>query len=265
MGLIGAAILLTLMLTALLAPWLSPYDPLVQHPGKELLGPTSQFLLGTDSLGRDLLSRILYGTRPSIVVGVLAVLLGGGAGIAVGLLAGYIGGWVETILMRGCDTLFAFPPILTGIAVLTVLGPGSLNVAYALAISGLPSFARLTRSVVLAEKNRDYVLSGRAVGLRPGRIMVRHILPNCVAPLLVQLSLFMGIAVLAEAALSFLGLGTQPPLPSWGSMLSDSRDYLRTDIWIAIWPGVALALLLLGLNLLSDALREALDPHRVNA
>ncbi|MGH2469653.1 MAG: ABC transporter permease [Chloroflexota bacterium] len=182
----------------------------------------------------------------------------------MGLMAGYLGGSVETILMRFIDTLFAFPPILTGIAILTVLGPGAINVAYALAIAGLPSFARLTRSIVLGEKHRDYVLSARALGARRGRIMFRHILPNSLGPLLVQLALFMGIAVLAEAGLSFLGLGTQPPLPSWGGMLSTSQDYLRTDFWIAIWPGIALALLVLGLNLLSDAMREALDPRRVN-
>jgi len=265
MGLFGLCIIGLLMVAAVGAPWLSPYGPLALHAGKELLGPSTTFPLGTDAIGRDLLSRLLWGARPSFIVGGLTIVLGGGVGILTGLIAGYLGGWVDTVIMRICDALFAFPPILTGIAVLTILGPGTVNVAYALAIAAAPGFARLTRSVVLGERTRDYVLAAKASGARSWRIMLRHVLPNSIAPLLVQLAIFMAIAVLAEAGLSFLGLGTRPPTPSWGSMLNDSRAYLRTDVWMGIWPGVALALLLVGLNFLADALRDALDPRRVNA
>jgi ABC-type dipeptide/oligopeptide/nickel transport system permease subunit len=265
MGLFGLIIVGLLVLIALGAPWLSPYDPLAQHPGQELLGPSWTFPLGTDAIGRDLLSRILWGARPSFIVSLMTVALGGGVGILTGLMAGYLGGWVDIIMMRVYDALFAFPPILTGIAVLTILGPGTVNVAYALAIAAAPGFARLTRSVVLGEKTRDYVLAAQASGCRRWRIMLRHVLPNSIAPLLVQLAIFMAVAVLAEAGLSFLGLGTRPPTPSWGEMLNDSRAYLRDDVWMAIWPGIALALLLVGLNFLADALRDALDPRRVNA
>jgi ABC-type dipeptide/oligopeptide/nickel transport system permease subunit len=162
------------------------------------------------------------------------------------------------------DVVVAFPPILLGIAVVAVLGPGVYNVAYALAIAITPYFARVTRASVLAERQRDYVLAARAVGIRSWRIMLVHVLPNCLAPLLIQLALAMGISVLAEAGLSFLGLGTQPPTPSWGQMLSASRQYLRIDPWLAVWPGMALGFLVLGLNFLADALRDALDPRRIN-
>lgn len=265
MGLFGAAILLALIATALAAPLLAPYDPVTQHPGYELLPPTIEFPLGTDQLGRDLLSRLIYGGRPSFIVGVIAVGLGAGFGVLTGLLAGFLGGKVDSAIMRAYDVVVAFPPILLGIAVVAVLGPGVYNVAYALAIAITPYFARVTRASVLSETPRDYVLAARAVGVGSSRIMLHHVLPNCLAPLLIQLALTMGISVLAEAGLSFLGLGTQPPTPSWGQMLSASRQYLRTDPWLAVWPGLALALLVLGLNFLADALRDALDPRHISA
>ena len=263
-GIIGIGILLALIATALAAPLLAPYDPVTQHSGFELLPPTVEFPLGTDQLGRDLLSRLIYGGRPSFMVGIIAVGLGAGFGILTGLIAGYFGGAVDSAIMRAYDVVVAFPPILLGIAVVAVLGRGVYNVAYALAIAITPYFARVTRASVLAEMQRDYVLAARALGVRSQRIMLRHVLPNCLAPMLIQLALAMGISVLAEAGLSFLGLGTQPPTPSWGQMLAASRQYLRTDPWLAVWPGVALALLLLGLNFLADAMRDALDPRRVN-
>lgn len=264
MGVFGLTILLLLVVMALAAPLLAPFDPLAQNPGDELAAPSLPYLLGTDEFGRDLLSRIIFGSRISLLVGVVAVGLGAGVGISTGLLAGYIGGWLETVVMRVYDALLAFPAILLGIAVVTVLGPSSLNVAYAIAIAQMPNFARLTRSSVLTEREHDYVTAARCLGAGDGRIMWLHVLPNCIAPLLVQVSLAMGFAVLAEAGLSFLGLGTQPPNPSWGGMLNESRAYLRYAPWYGIWPGVALALLLVGLNFLSDALRDALDPHRIN-
>jgi peptide/nickel transport system permease protein len=264
MGAFGLVIVLVLLVLAVFAPALAPYSPLEQHPGSELLPPGSGFLLGTDELGRDLLSRILYGARVSFIVGILATAIGASVGVSTGLLSGYIGGWVDGIIMRCYDVLLAFPGIIIGIAVISILGASSVNVAYALALGGMPFFARLMRSIVLSERERDYIYAARAIGARDGRIMFGHVLPNTIAPLLVQLSLAMGFAVLAEAALSFLGLGTQPPDPSWGSMLNDSRAYLREAPFYGLWPGVALTILLVGLNYLSDALRDALDPRRIN-
>jgi peptide/nickel transport system permease protein len=262
-GLAGLIILITLIILAISANVIAPYDPIQQHPGQELLPPGGAFPLGTDELGRDLLSRILYGSRISFMVGILAVAIGSVIGIGTGMLAGFFGGWVDMVIMRFYDALQAFPGILLGIAIVSILGPSAVNVAYALGIATLPAFSRLTRSVVLSERERDYVLAARCLGARDFRIMFGHVLPNCMAPLLVQMTLVMGISVLAEAALSFLGLGAQPPDPSWGGMLNNSRAYLREAPWYGILPGVALASMLVGLNYLADAVREALDPRRV--
>lgn len=264
MGAFGLAVVLLMALLAILAPAIAPYSPVAQHPGQELRPPGAQFWLGSDDLGRDLFSRILFGARVSFIVGIVATALGAGIGISTGLISGYIGGWVDSVIMRFYDALLAFPGIIIGIAVISILGPSTLNVAYALAIGGMPFFARLMRSSVLSERERDYVYAARCIGARDGRIMFLHMLPNTLAPLLVQLSLAMGFAVLAEAGLSFLGLGTQPPDPSWGTMLNDSRAYLREAPWYGLWPGVALTVLLVALNYLSDALRDALDPKRAN-
>jgi ABC-type dipeptide/oligopeptide/nickel transport system permease subunit len=265
LGFFGLAILSLLVLIALAAPLIAPYDPVVQHPGRELLAPGPDFLLGTDELGRDLLSRVIYGTRPSLVVALMVVVLGGGLGIVTGLAAGYLGGWVNAVLMRFFDAMFAFPPILLGFVIIAALGPGTTQVAYAIALAVVPTLGRVARSLVLKERNRDYVLAARCTGARNGRVMFLHVLPNAVSPMIVNLALVMGFSVLAEASLAFLGLGTQPPTPSWGAMLNESRAYLRNDPWMAICPGVVLALLLLGLNYLADALRDAFDPRRVNA
>jgi peptide/nickel transport system permease protein len=264
MGAFGLATVLIMAMLAILAPLIAPYSPIEQHPGFELKPPSAQFWLGSDDLGRDLFSRILYGARVSFVVGIVATALGAAIGVTTGVLSGYMGGWVDSTFMRCYDALLAFPGIIIGIAVISILGPSTLNVAYALAIGGIPFFARLMRSSVLSERERDYVYAARCIGARDGRIMFGHVLPNTLAPLLVQLSLAMGFAVLAEAGLSFLGLGTQPPDPSWGSMLNDSRAYLREAPWYGLWPGVALTILLVALNYLSDALRDALDPRRAN-
>ena len=264
MGAVGLAIVISMAALAILAPLVAPYSPTAQHPGRELQPPGPDFWLGSDDLGRDVFSRILFGARVSFVVGIVATGLGAGAGVASGLLAGYVGGWLDSLIMRWYDMLLAFPGIIIGIAVVSVLGPSTLNAAYALALGGMPFFARLMRSSVLAERERDYVYAARSIGASDGRIMVVHVLPNTLAPLLVQLSLAMGFAVLAEAGLSFLGLGTQPPDPSWGSMLNDSRAYLREAPWYGLWPGVALSVLLVALNYVTDALRDALDPRRAN-
>lgn len=263
-GLTGFAVALLFVVLAVFAPLVAPYPPYEQHQGNLLQPPNGQFLLGTDELGRDLLTRVLYGARVSMIVGVLATAIGATIGVATGLLSGYLGGWVDSVIMRFYDALLAFPGIIIGIGVISVLGPSSINVAYALALGGMPFFARLMRSTVLSEREREYVFAARSIGAADGRIMVGHVLPNTLPPLLVQLSLAMGFAVLAEASLSFLGLGTQPPDPSWGSMLNDSRAYLREAPFYGLWPGLALTILLVALNFLSDALRDALDPRRSN-
>jgi peptide/nickel transport system permease protein len=265
LGKFGLIILGILVFAAIFAPLISPYDPIVQHQGKELLGPNAEYWFGTDELGRDLLSRVIYGARPSLVVALMVVLIGGGLGIVSGLTAGYFGGWVNSVIMRLFDALFAFPAILLGFVVIAALGPGKYQVAIAIAIAVVPSLGRVARSLVLKERYRDYVLAARSSGAGSGRVMFVHVLPNAVSPMIVNLALLMGFSVLAEASLAFLGLGTQPPEPSWGAMLNGSRAYLRVDPWMAIGPGVVLAMLLLGLNYLADALRDAFDPRRVNA
>jgi peptide/nickel transport system permease protein len=259
-GVVGMAVMALLVITAIFAPVIAPYSPLAQHTGSELAVPSNTYWLGTDEFGRDVFSRIVYGSRISLIVGVLAVAAGGVVGISSGLAAGYFGGWLDACIMRLWDTLLAFPAILLGIAVAAVLGPGITNAALALAIISIPQFSRITRAAVLSEKQREYVQAARCIGSRDGRIVLRHLLPNTVSPLLVQLSLAMAYAVLLEAGLGFLGLGTQPPDPSWGSMLNASRSYLRQAPWYAVFPGIALSTLLVGLNFLSDALRDALDP-----
>jgi peptide/nickel transport system permease protein len=265
LGFFGLLILSLLVFAALAAPLIAPYDPIVQHQGKELLGPNAAFWFGTDELGRDLLSRVIFGTRPSLVVALIVVGLGGGLGILAGLAAGFLGGWVQALIMRLFDALFAFPTVMMGFVVIAALGPGTTQVAYAIALSVIPSLGRVTRSLVLKERHRDYVLAARCIGAASGRVMFVHVLPNAFAPLIVNIALLMGFSVLAEASLAFLGLGTQPPNASWGGMLNESRAYLRVNPWMAIGPGVVLAMLLLGLNYLADALRDALDPRRVNA
>jgi peptide/nickel transport system permease protein len=262
MGGFGLFVVFSIVLVAFTAEILAPYNPIEQHPGHELLPPSAQYWLGSDQFGRDIFSRIIFGARISLMVGIIAVAIGASVGIVTGLIAGYLGGWVDSAIMRSYDALLAFPGILIAIAVITVLGPGSLNVAYALAIGGMPGTARVMRSLVLSQRERDYVLAARCLGANDKRIMWRHIFPNCFGPLLVQVSLMVGYAVLAEASLSFLGLGSQPPQPSWGGMLNESRAYLRVAPWFGIWPGVAIALLVVGLNYLTDALRDLFDPRQ---
>jgi peptide/nickel transport system permease protein len=259
-GAFGLGLIAFLGLVALCAPLVAPYDPLAQQDRAELEKPSAAHPFGTDELGRDLLSRVIYGARTSLLVGILAVAMGSIIGVSTGLAAGYVGGWLDATIMRLWDVLLAFPAILIGIAIAAMLGPGATNAAFALAVVSIPQFSRITRAAVLGEKQRDYVQAARSIGVRDIGIACRHILPNTISPFLVQLSLAMGYAVLLEAGLSFLGLGAQPPNPSWGGMLNASRTYLRDAPYYAIFPGLALSLLLLGLNFLSDALRDALDP-----
>ncbi len=261
-GMLGLLITSVLVLLVLLAPRIAPYDALEMHPTDRFHAPSATYLMGTDEFGRDIFSRVLMGGRISLGVGLTASALAALFGILAGLLAGFYSGWLDAIAMRICDALLAFPAILLAIVILAVLGPGAVTVVLAVAIVSMPAFTRLTRAQVLAERGRDYVQAAEAVGVPPLRILMRHILPNVTSTLLVQITVTLASAVLLEASLSFLGLGTPPPAPSWGSMLSVGRGYLPMAPWYGIFPGLAITLFVMGFYLLGDGLRDALDPQR---
>lgn len=257
-----AGLLLTvlLVLVALAAPLLAPYDPNFQETSRRLEQPSKQHLLGLDDLGRDVLSRILFGARISLRVGFSVVLLASVIGITLGAISGYFGGWADTIVMRLSDILLAFPGILLAIALVAVLGPSLNNVILALATIGWVSYARLVRGQVLKVREMEYVTAARALGARSPRVIMLHVLPNVINPVIVMATLGLAGAILAEAALSFLGLGVQPPTPSWGAMLTSGRRYLGLANHLAIFPGAAIMLAVMGLNFLGDGLIDALDP-----
>jgi peptide/nickel transport system permease protein len=256
----GAILTLLLLLIAVAAPLLSPFDPSVQDTSRRLEGPSRQHLLGLDDLGRDVLSRILFGARVSLRVGFSVVILASAVGITLGAIAGYFGGGVDTVVMRVSDILLAFPGILLAIAMVAVLGPSLNNVILALATSGWVGYARLVRGQVLKVREMEYVTAAKALGARSHRVILRHVLPNVVNPVIVMATLGLAGAILSEAALSFLGLGVQPPTPSWGAMLTAGRRYLGTANHLAIYPGIAIMLAVMGLNFLGDGLIDALDP-----
>jgi peptide/nickel transport system permease protein len=251
--------ILGLGLIALVPSLAAPRDPLATNPRDAFEEPSSQFLLGTDELGRDLLSRIVYGTRVSLGPALAVVVAAALAGVPIGLVAGYTRGWVESLLMRIIDVLLAFPAILLAMGLVAVLGQGTANAAIAVAVVSVPGFARLARASTLAQKPLDYVVAARAMGARHGRILLRTILPNCLGPLVVQAALVASAAILLEAALSFLGLGVKPPTPSWGQMLSAGKDYLYRAPWYGLYPGVALTLVVLALNQLGDTAQQIVD------
>ena len=257
----GAAVLLVAVLVALLAPWLSPHNPLKQNLGNTLAPPSRVHLLGTDNVGRDVLSRTIWGTRISLLAGLVAVALAVVAGSILGLLAGYAGGRVDDLVMRLMEAILSFPPLVLALALGAVLGAGLIGVLIALAVVYTPTFARLMRGQVLSVRAREYVEAARAVGAPAWRIASRHVLPNAMAPIIVQASLSVAFAILAEASLSFLGLGVQPPAASWGSMINAGRGYLQQAPWIVFAPGAALFITVVGLNFVGDAVREALDPR----
>lgn len=258
---LGLIVLLGLLVMAVLAPVISPYDPVAQELPNQNQPPSVGHWLGTDRLGRDTLSRVIWGARLSFFTGVGSVLVGGAQGSILGLVAGYYHGWADGIIVRVVDLLLAFPLYLSAIFVVAVLGPSQLNTVLAVGIATTPAFARLTRGEVLGEREKEYILAARALGTSNGRVIIRHILPNIIAPLLVLASLNIGNAVLVEASLSFLGLGPPPPTPSWGLMVNDGMVVLRRAPWVSLVPGVAVALLVLASNLLGDGLRDALDPR----
>ncbi|HEX2440622.1 MAG TPA: nickel transporter permease [Methylomirabilota bacterium] len=258
---VGLLILGALALMALAAPWLAPRDPIRTAPRAALQAPGGAYWLGSDQLGRDVASRVLHGARISLTVGVIAVTIAVVIGAPIGLVAGFYGGRLDALVMRVMDVLLAFPGILLALAIVSVLTPGLTNVMIAVGLSAVPTYARLVRGSVLSARENLYVEAARAIGSRDPAILARYILPNVVAPLVVTATLGLGTAILASAALSFLGLGSQPPQPEWGRMLSEGRDYLREAWWISTFPGLGIMLTVLGMNLLGDGLRDVLDPR----
>ena len=256
----GVVVVLLIVLVALAAPLVATQDPLGQNLGAAAQAPSAAHWFGTDRLGRDLFARVVYGARTSVVVGFVAVGLAMSAGTFIGIIAGYLGGILDTALMAAMDVMLAFPSIILAIAITTILGPSIINVMIAVGIVYIPQYARLARSSVLALRETEYIEAARALGAFLPRILVRHVLPNIAAPLLVQATLGIATAELEAAGLSYLGLGARPPAPEWGAMLNDARDYWLSAPWALIFPGIAITTLVLGFNLLGDGLRDALDP-----
>jgi dipeptide transport system permease protein len=265
-ALIGLALVVLLALLALTADVVAPHPPNEQYreftltPPAWQAGGTTRFLLGTDPVGRDILSRLIHGTRLSLAIGFISVAISLAFGIALGLVAGYVRGLTETVIMRLMDVMLSLPSLLLAIAVVAILGPGLANAMYAIAIVLLPHYVRLTRAAVIAEARREYVTSSRIAGAGPLRLMVATILPNCLAPLIVQATLGFSNAILDAAALGFLGLGAQPPTPEWGSMLASALEFIQRAPWVVTFPGLAILITVLAFNLMGDGLRDALDP-----
>jgi peptide/nickel transport system permease protein len=261
LGPLGVVVMLVAIVVALSAPVISPYDPLKQDLGNTLARPDRAHLMGTDNVGRDVLSRMVWGTRVSLMAGFGSVALAVATGGLLGLLAGYAGGRTDGLVMRVMDAVLSFPPLVLALALGAVLGAGLTGVVIALGVVYTPTFARLMRGQVLTITARDYVEAARALGAPGWRVAWHHVLPNAAAPIVIQASLSVAFAILAEASLSFLGLGIQPPGASWGSMINAGRGYLQQAPWIVFWPGAALFVTVVGLNFVGDAVREALDPR----
>jgi len=260
-AMVGLAVILIVIAAAVLAPWIAPYDPIQQSWSAVRRAPSAAHWFGTDEVGRDLLSRILFGARASLLAGVMSVAIAIAIGVPVGLLAGYFSGAADLVISRITDAMLACPFLILAIALAAFLGPSLANAMIAIGVTATPIFVRLTRGQVLATKGEDYVEAARAVGNPHWRIAVRHILPNILPQLLVQATLTIAAAIIAEASLSFLGLGQQPPAPSWGSMLNTAQRFLANAPWMAVWPGLAIFATVLSFNLLGDGLRDALDPR----
>jgi peptide/nickel transport system permease protein len=261
LAVVGLGLVVVLALACIGAPWLTPYDPAVVDATARLAGPTAAHPLGTDELGRDLLSRLLHGGRWSLGIACLATLVVMVVGISVGLVSGFYGGLLDAVLMRVVDVLLAFPPLLLYLAVVGTLGPGVRNVFLALVAIAWAEYARVVRGLVVSARRREYVLAAQALGARSSRIMLRHILPNVVSPVVVLGTLQVGRMILTLAALGFFGLGAQPPTPEWGTMINQSRLFLQSEPMLMIAPGLAISLAVLGFNLVGDGLRDALDPR----
>jgi glutathione transport system permease protein len=258
-ALVAAGIIACVVMAAVLAPYIAPYDPAVADYDALLQGPTLAHLAGTDSYGRDILSRIIWGGRVSLAVGLISAMAGGFVGTIMGLVSGWSGGWVDTILMRLCDVLFAFPGLLLAIAVVALLGPGVANVIWAVAVFSVPVFARLVRGKTLVLKQTQYVQAARSIGVSRFRLILHHVLPGVLPAVIVYMSLRIGSAILVGAALSFIGLGAQPPSSEWGAMLADGRSYLGVADHLTLFPGLAIFIVVLSFNVLGDGLRDALN------
>lgn len=260
---VGLGILLVLLIAAATGPGLAPYNPYNQDFTAELVGPSHLHFLGTDEYGRDILSRILFGVRSALAAGLVANGIAMVVGTFVGLIAGFYGRWIEGLLMRTTDVMLAFPYLLLALIVVSILGPGITSAVIAIGIVYAPQFARLTRGSVLEAREHDYVEAARALGVPNRKLMLRHILPAVLPPVMVMATLTVGLAIVETAGLSFLGLGAQPPAADWGAMLADGRGYMLSDPWVATFPGMAILFTALGFNLLGDALRDVLDPRLV--
>jgi peptide/nickel transport system permease protein len=261
-AMVGLAIVALFIAMALFAPWIAPFDPVATSWGAIRKAPSMEHWFGTDEIGRDVLSRVVFGTRASLLAGVVSVSISLLLGVPIGLIAGFVGGVVDGLISRVTDAFLACPFLILAIALAAFLGPSLTNAMIAIGVSATPIFVRLTRAQVLNVKVEDYVEAARALGNPPWRIALRHILPNVTAPLIVQATLAIAAAVIAEASLSFLGLGQQPPQPSWGSMLNTAKNYVDQAPWMAVWPGLAIFALVLAFNLVGDGLRDALDPRQ---
>jgi peptide/nickel transport system permease protein len=259
-GIVGAVIIFLTVIVALFAPLIAPY-PSSEQKARRLLGPSGAHLMGTDELGRDTLSRIIFGARVSLQVGIIAVLIALVIGTFLGVVTAYFGGRIDTIIMRFVDIMFAFPGLILAIVITGLLGASSRNAMIAIGIVYAPAFARVIRGAVLAVMSEPYLEAGRVMGARSGWLIGRYVLPNILAPMIVLTTLYLSTAILSEAALSFLGLGAQPPTPSWGGMLNIARKYMEVSPWMAIFPGLAIMVVVLGFNFLGDGLRDILDPR----
>jgi dipeptide transport system permease protein len=262
----GLVVFVLLVLTAIFAPMIAPHDPTQQYRDALLVPPIWQeggragFLLGTDAVGRDMLSRLIYGAQYSLFIGIVVVAIALTGGVIIGLIAGFYGGWVDSVIMRVMDVVLAFPSLLLALVLVAILGPGLTNAMIAIAIVYQPHFARLTRAAVMGEKAREYVTAARVAGANNLRLMFKTILPNCLAPLIVQATLSFSSAVLDSAALGFLGMGAQPPASEWGTMLAEAREFILRAWWVVTFPGLAILISVLAINLMGDGLRDALDP-----
>ncbi len=258
----GFVVVLLFVALAVFAPWIAPYDPIATSWSAIRQGPSAAHWFGTDEIGRDVLSRVVWGTRASLLAGVVSVSISLALGVPIGLAAGFVGGFVDALISRITDAFLACPFLILAIALAAFLGPNLTNAMIAIGVSATPIFVRLTRALVINVKVEDFIEAARALGNSPVRIAVRHVLPNILAPVIVQATLAIAAAIIAEASLSFLGLGQQPPAPSWGSMLNTAKNYVDNAPWMAIWPGLAIFLLVLSFNLFGDGLRDVLDPRQ---
>jgi ABC-type dipeptide/oligopeptide/nickel transport system permease subunit len=258
---IGVIIVVAFVLTAIFAPYIAPYDPYAQSLDSVLQQPGAKHLIGSDALGRDTLSRIIFGARITLIIGVGTVLIAAALGTVIGLIAGYFGGWIFTIIMRATDGIMAIPPILLALLIAALLGTGVKGVMIAVSFSLLPGYIRLICGQVLSVKENEYVMAANSIGVSHTGIMFRHILPNCISPLIVQMTMMMGLAVLTEASLSFLGLGIKPPSAAWGSMVYDGYKYLIMRPILSVAPGTAIMLVVFAFNMVGDGLRDVLDPR----